>query len=281
MAPVTGTLGLFSLVDLFQLLAASSRSGRLTVDHPEGNARVFFEEGRVVHAEFGELTGEPAVFALFADEQGSFEFMLGLPAPRTTIEGGTENLVLEATRRLDEARRDDEQTVDMEMIPGFSDAADGGGDHSLNQSEVALLRLVDGRRSVAEIAKAAGIEAESARATVQRLLDVGILKLAGRRPRTARLVTQISSQRLPQGTAGVDPSIMNSWQKALGYPVQSVACRRPDGKVCLLAVASVPKAGPFLLITRDTLMQADLVVNQPLLVKPVPRPAGAATGGAS
>lgn len=227
----------------------------------------------MVHAEFGDLAGEQAVFALFADEQGSFEFMLGLPAPRTTIEGGTENLVLEATRRLDEARRDDEQTVDMEMVPGFSEDADGGGDHSLNQSEVALLRLVDGRRSVAEIAKSASIDPDKARTTVQRLLDVGIIKLAGRRPRTARLVTRISSHRMTQGTAGIDPSIMNSWQKALGYAAQSVACRRPDGKVCILAVAAVPEAGPFLLITRDTLMQADLVVNQPLLVKPVPRAA--------
>jgi hypothetical protein len=272
---VTGTLGLFSLVDLFQLLAASSRSGRLTVDHPEGSARVFFEEGRVVHAEFGELSGEGAVYALFADEQGSFEFMMGLPAPRHTIETRTENLVLEATRRLDEARRDGEQTVDMEVVPGFADSAtreeDLSGNLSLSQAEVSLLRQVDGRRSVAEIAKAAARDPESTRESVQRLLDVGILRIAGRRPRTARLVAQITAAKLPPGTAGIDPSIVNSWQKALGYQAQTVACRRPDGKVCLLMVTQVPKAGPYLMISRDTLMQAGLAVNQPLLVKPVPR----------
>jgi hypothetical protein len=276
--PVTGTLGLFSLVDLFQLLAASSRSGRLTVDHPEGSARVYFEEGRVVHAEFGELTGEDAVFALFADEQGSFEFMMGLPAPRTSIETRTENLVLEATRRLDEARRDGEQKVDPEVVPSFADAgggregaAGGSSDMSLSQDEVSLLRQVDGRRSVSEIAKATGSDPESAQATIQRLLDVGILKIAGRRPRTARLVAQITAAKLPPGTAGIDPSIVNSWQKALGYQAETVACRRPDGKVCMLMVTAVPKAGPFLMISRDTLMQAGLAVNQPLLVKPVPR----------
>src|SRR5690606_26302067 len=42
---VTGTLGLFSLVDLFQLLASARRSGRLTIDHPRGRARVYFEKG--------------------------------------------------------------------------------------------------------------------------------------------------------------------------------------------------------------------------------------------
>lgn len=267
---MTGTLGLFSLVDLFQLLAASSRSGRLTVDHPEGSARVFFEEGRAVHAEFGDLTGEEAVYALFADEQGSFEFMLGLPSPRTSIEARTENLVLEATRRLDEARRDVEQSVDPEVILAFAEGR-GTGDMSLSPREVELLRQVDGKRSVAEIAKVAAVDIGPAEAALQRLLEIGVLKLVGRRARTARLVTQLSPSRLPQGTAGIDPSIMNSWQKALGYQPEAVACRRPDGKVRVLNVIPLPKAGPLLMLTRDTLMQADLVVNQPLLVKPLPR----------
>lgn len=267
---MTGTLGLFSLVDLFQLLAASSRSGRLTVDHPEGTARVFFEEGRAVHAEFGELTGEPAVYELFADEQGSFEFMLGLPAPRVTIESRTENLVLEATRRIDEARRDVETTVDAEAVPVFSEDSGGSGDMSLSLSEVALLRSVDGRRSVAELAKAAEMDAERGQRIIQRLLDVGILKVAGRRPRTARLVTQLSSQRFPLGVVGMDPSILNAWTKALGHPVDAVVCRRPDGKISSLTVTPLPKAGPYLMMTRETLVRADLVVNQPLLVKPLP-----------
>jgi hypothetical protein len=267
---VTGTLGLFSLVDLFQLLAASSRSGRLTVDHPEGSARVFFEEGRAVHAEFEKLSGVDAVYALFGDEQGSFEFILGLPAPRTTITTSTENLVLEATRRLDEARRNSEQSVDLDVVPTFGEAA-GTGKMNLSQEEVALLRLVDGKRSVADIAKAMSMHPDETQTMIQRMLDTGILRLSGRRPRTARLVTQLASMQLPRGTVGVDPSIMNSWQKALGYPAEGVACRRPDGKVFMLGVVAVPKAGPFMMITRDTLMQADLVVNQPLLVRPLPR----------
>lgn len=102
---MTGTLGLFSLVDLFQLLAASARSGRLSIVHPEGNARIFFDKGRVVHAAFGGETGEAAVFALFADERGSFEFQLGSSAPQISVTTSLENLLLEATRRLDETRR--------------------------------------------------------------------------------------------------------------------------------------------------------------------------------
>jgi len=107
MAAVTGTLGLFSLVDLFQLLAGAARTGRLAVQHPDGQARFYFERGRVTHAEFGELEGEAAVYALFEDERGTFAFVVGLPAPRQSVTTATENLVLEALRRLDEQHRDE------------------------------------------------------------------------------------------------------------------------------------------------------------------------------
>src|SRR5690606_23940669 len=81
---VTGTLGLFSLVDLFQLLAAARRSGRLSIDHPSGPAKVFFDKGQVVHAEFQGIAGEEAVYAIFADERGTFEFRVAIPAPSVT-----------------------------------------------------------------------------------------------------------------------------------------------------------------------------------------------------
>lgn len=355
---MTGTLGLFSLVDLFQLLAASSRSGRLTVDHPQGAARVYFEEGLAVHAEFSGFSGEEAVFALFSDEQGSFEFMLGVPAPQATIETSTENLMLEATRRLDESRRGDgpssagaeppalavdepelldeatpaadpgpavreddpseaarakpapepqtatstarpepapEPTEDalspssvtgsgsappsgkgvpLTAVPAFAEKARTVADMSLSKEEVVLLRGVDGRRNVAAVAREAGVAEETARSTVQRFVDAGVLRLFSQKPRTARLVTQLTGVRLPHGVAGVDTSIMSSWEKSLGYKAQSVACRLEDGRVCLLGAMPLDNAGPYLLINRETLLHADLAVNQPLLVKPVPQSAG-------
>lgn len=364
---MTGTLGLFSLVDLFQLLSASSRSGRLTVDHPEGLARVYFEEGLAVHAEFAGRSGEDAIYALFADEQGSFEFMLGVPAPQNTIASRTENLVLEATRRLDESRRaavsgkgpfgeplskeeaghralpprkppepleaappndpprtaplprqhaaepaqpkaDEPELLQDEAppeappepppkpdatprasseaaatttgsgsgeglaaVPSFAEKAKTVADMSLSKEEVEFLRAVDGKRNVGQIAQEAGVSEERARSVVERFVEVGVLRLANRRPRTARLVTQLTRTKLPHGIAGVDRSIMSAWERVLGHPAQSIACRREDGRVCLLGAMPLDDAGPYLMIDRETLMHADLAVNQTLLVKPVPR----------
>lgn len=265
---VTGTLGLFSLADLFQLLSSSGRSGRLTIDHPEGTARLYFEEGKVVHAEFGSREGEEAVFALFADEQGSFEFVLGVPPPRVTIQVRGESLLLEATRRFDERTRDSEVPVDPELVPSFASDGAAWGDLRLARDEVQLLRHIDGRRSVGQAARSAGLGLESARSAVSRLVGAGILRLGRRSARTARLVVVLSRRQLPDCTVEVDSDILESWSRNVGKRVESVACRLPDGKVCILPAVPAAGIGPYLGANRDTLLFADLHVDQPLLVRP-------------
>ena len=266
---MTGTLGLFSLVDLFQLLTASSRTGRLLVEHPEGTARVYFDRGRIVHAEFGESRGVEAVYSLFGDERGSFEFGLGLPAPDTTIQTSTDNLLLEAIRRVDEYRRDNPEpspppyTPDAVPAPA-KDEADG---LTLADREAEVLRLANGGRNLDEIAQSAGLELNEVREIVSRLSQVGALELQNKKPRVARLVTQLG-KRLPRGTVGIDEQILANWARMLGEPAVRVACRRPDGKVDVYAAQGVTGAGPYLLLSKETLFSANLSVNTALLVKP-------------
>jgi hypothetical protein len=266
---VTGTLGLFSLVDLFQLLSSSQRSGRLGVDHPAGLARVYFDKGQVVHAEFGELKGEDAVFALFADERGSFEFRLGIPAPDSTITGGTENLVLEAIRRLDEARRDTGPTVARDAVPVLDTTFERAEELTLNDEERRVLAHVNAQRNVTRIALDAGLDPDDTLAIVERLSRLGVLKMRGRRARTARLVARLGDTELAAGVAGLDPGILNTWERATGGRPERVACRRQDGKVLVFQATAVDGAGPYILFSRDTLFRSDLAANEALLVRPV------------
>src|SRR5690554_7919635 len=101
---MTGQLGLLSLVDLFQLLVSGNRSGRLLVAHPSGAANVWFAQGRINHAEFDGHSGKNAVFALLADERGTYEFLDGEQAPRTSINDAVQELLLDAIRRTDASR---------------------------------------------------------------------------------------------------------------------------------------------------------------------------------
>ena len=265
---MTGTLGLFSLVDLFQLLASSSRTGRLAVDHPVATAKVYFDRGQVTHAEFGDLVGEDAVYALFDDEQGSFEFTIGLPAPRQTIELSTENLVLEAIRRYDEARRDgSEERVARYAVPTMTDK--DAGKLTLLPNEIDILSRIDGTRNVTQIALDAGIEPEDAMEVVGRLVKVGVLGLKSQPPRVARLVARLASANLPKGRVGVDAGIVAAWQRALGARPHRIACKRKSGEVLTFDAEPVEKAGPYLQVTRDTLFQTGIQADETLLVKPI------------
>jgi len=267
---MTGTLGLFSLVDLIQLLSGARRSGRLLVQHPKGDAKLYFEEGEIVHAIFGELSGETAVYALFADERGPFAFASGLPAMERSIELRTQNLVLEAVRRLDEARRDDGGLVPYEpdMVPESTGALAPVRD-TLGEGEHAVLAHVDGRRSVQRIADVSDLPVDDVARILARLVAADLVVVRKRRPRTARLVVQRATGRIAPGTASVDVSIVESWTRSLGRRPGEVVCRREDGRVLRFRLTEQEGAGPFLSLGRVTLLRSGLNVDEPLLVRPV------------
>jgi len=267
---MTGTLGLFSLVDLFQLLAGAGRTGRLKVEHPKGDAKVYFEAGEVVHAIFGDLAGVDAVYALFADERGQFTFTSGLPALDKSIEMGTQNLVLEAVRQLDESRRDNDDDVALEpdMVPERNDEVDAAT-VKLGAPEVGVLGRIDGRRSVQRLADASGISVVETSRIVARLVAAGVVVVRKRRPRTARLVVRPAGTKLPAGTAAIDPSIVEAWTRSLGRRPEAILCRREDGTVDRLQLMRFDAVGPYLMVGRATLLRTGLETDQPLLVRPV------------
>lgn len=268
---MTGRLGLFSLVDLLQLLSGAGRSGRLLVQHPRGDARIYVEDGDVVHAEFDGLEGEESIYALFADERGEFEFKNGLPAPRTTVRLSTQNLILEAVRRLDEARRDsddEEPVLEPDMVPERSEASSEER-VSLGEPERSVLAHVDGRRSLGRITELAGMPVDEVARVAARLMAAGILVVRKRRARTARLVVRPDTGGLPVGAAGVDAGIVDAWARALGEPPKEVLCRREDGRVARLRLVALEAVGPYLQLGRDALMRTGMRAQEALLVRPV------------
>jgi hypothetical protein len=268
MPAVTGTLGLFSLVDLFQLLASAGRSGRLGVQHPEGLARVYFERGAVVHADFAGREGADAVYALFADERGTFEFVTGLPAPTHSISGVTESLVLEALRRLDEGRREDVDVgpeVSREAVPY---ALDAGGVLQLGPDERRVVAAVNGQWPVGRIASELRLPVHDVQRIVARLVSVGGLDLRSKRPRTAQLVVRLAQGRVATGHVGVDEGILANWATVLGREVRSVAVRRHDGAAFALPVVAVSGGGPYLHVGHDTLLRLAVGAHDTVLVRP-------------
>jgi hypothetical protein len=276
MTVVTGTLGLFSLVDLFQLLAASKRTGRLTVQHPLGPARFYFDKGDLRHAEFLAIEGPSAVDILFADERGAFAFMAGLPAPRVTVEASTEAVVLDALRRLDEARRDDPAPspfVGPDAVPyGIDESA--VADVRLSEPERRVIAAVNGHWTAARIAKELGVVTDDVVASIARLVQVGLLRLRTRRPRTAQLVVRLAPADIPDGSVGVDAGIVRAWREVAGTNLVEVALRLPDKTAIAVPFSAVVGAGPHLQVPRAMLVRLGLRVDDTILARPYAPDAG-------
>ena len=265
---MTGQLGVFSLVELLQLLASQDRTGSLAISHPRGEGQLWIHNGDIHHAEFDGLTGRNAVYALLADEQGDFDFRDDVQPPRRSIDVGIQDLLLDASRGRSRNLR---ETYIGDAVPAVVLNEEQPADVILKADDVNFLRFVDGRRSVTEVADLAGLTLSEVRQIISRLLQLGALKVAERRPRTARLVCKLERDGLEFGEAGVDSAILASWKKALGYMPERVASRTRDGKVRIFPAKSVRKAGPFILLSRDTLLQNNLATETAMLVKPVPR----------
>ncbi len=104
-AGLTGQLSDLSLPDLIQTLYMADKTAQITVSGTEGAGTAHLVDGRIVSAAWGELRGEPALDRLMELTQGRFEVKLGARPTSFNIEGDTDFILLEAMRRIDEAKR--------------------------------------------------------------------------------------------------------------------------------------------------------------------------------
>lgn len=102
---VRGSLTQMSVLDLIQALDTGRKTCRLVLTHNRLVSRIYFHDGRLVHATCGNLSGAAAVYQVIAWTAGTFliDFQWG-ECPRT-ITQNTQAVVLEALHRLDESQR--------------------------------------------------------------------------------------------------------------------------------------------------------------------------------
>jgi hypothetical protein len=94
------------LSDMLQLVSSNQMSGIFVIENDMSACTLYFDDGRICHAANGDTTGEDAFFAAFALGSGRYHFkeQAELP-PERTISAGTQYLVLEALRRMDEKQQ--------------------------------------------------------------------------------------------------------------------------------------------------------------------------------
>jgi hypothetical protein len=102
---IFGRLGSVSLPDLVQLLGTSRRTATLVLEREGESARIFFKDGRVLHAHAGSIEGEDALPKLLDWGDATFVVEEGiLNLPKITISKDTGALMLTSFFKIDMAR---------------------------------------------------------------------------------------------------------------------------------------------------------------------------------
>jgi len=172
-----GSLAELHLPDIIQLVSVSGKTGVFHLSDAAHRGDIWLHEGRIIHAETEDLSGEEAVYALAIWRAGEFRFEALTTSPRQTIQKSNTNLLMEAARRLDEWRVLSKKIPSVELVPEFVILDNREGQINLNTMEWLLLSKIDGERSVRQIAAAAGMGVFDAAKLLYGLVATNLIRL--------------------------------------------------------------------------------------------------------
>ncbi len=98
-----GVLRRVGLQDVIQMECLGRTSSILEIHNLQLRGRIYIEDGRIIHAQAGDMAGEAAFYKLLASPSGEFQLQPFESPPKRTIEGQWEFLLMEAARVHDEA----------------------------------------------------------------------------------------------------------------------------------------------------------------------------------
>lgn len=104
---MTGELADIAVVDLFQLINSSQKTGTIALVLEQGKAMVFFKEGEIIHARFLELRNQDAVFVMLGMKSGHFSYTRAIPGELDKLPpiGGFMGIMMEGLQRIDEHQK--------------------------------------------------------------------------------------------------------------------------------------------------------------------------------
>ncbi len=174
----SGSLEDMAAVDLLQTIEVSRKSGVARINHDDQTVTMWFRDGQVLDAVLGKLEGEEAIYRALVWGDGTFEVEFGPMSSvqrDQTITVGTQALLMEGMRRVDEWGRLLEQLPPLDTVfevdRGVLLERLGEIPDELN----GILRLVDGRRTIGELVDASPFEDLSTLSTISKLYFEGLL----------------------------------------------------------------------------------------------------------
>jgi CheY-like chemotaxis protein len=104
-----GSLAQMNVIDLLQSLELGRKTCSLSLTNGNERCELYFAEGQINHAIYGELKGDEAVYKVLTWTGGNFQIDFEGQSTDQTVTRSTQGLLMEGLRLLDEANRDAEE----------------------------------------------------------------------------------------------------------------------------------------------------------------------------
>ncbi len=177
----SGSLADMGVVDLVQTFEVGRKTGKVSIEG-EHTGAIYFRDGRVVDAELDKLVGENAFYRVLNTFEGKFDVQFEPVERPDRIEVSTQGLLLEGMRRLDEWGRMLEQLPALETVFEIDYRQLAERLSEVPDEVNALLRLFDGRRTLARVVEDSNFEDLAALGIITKLYFEGLIRELGSKP---------------------------------------------------------------------------------------------------
>jgi len=203
----SGSLSEMSVVDLLQTIDVSRKSGVLTLVSADGQAgMISFDSGAVINATVEDLVGEDAVYRHLLWRDGTFDLEFRrVSLSERTVHRTTQALLMEGMRRLDEWSRLSELLPSFETVLEIDPQMLRERLRDMPDDQNAMVRLIDGQRSVGEVLRAHGGDHVDALRKVVDLYFEGMVREVGRIQDSIPILREVSVRSsLPPAKEGIN-----------------------------------------------------------------------------
>ncbi len=172
---IQGKLSRVPLVDILQMLHMSRNEGELNLTRGDLQGVIYVHDGEIYNAACGKVEKEKALFRLLSWKDGIFEFRPFRLNVERKIESGTDHLLMEAMRQLDEMENslDKFPDIDLRIGPDVDTSALPTG---LKPVMYEVMKLVEYYPRVGDVIEHCSFTDYEVYSTIANLLERGILR---------------------------------------------------------------------------------------------------------
>ncbi|MEO8348276.1 MAG: DUF4388 domain-containing protein, partial [Acidobacteriota bacterium] len=171
-----GSLRELQLADIIQLVSTSGKTGRFVLVHDDERGELYLKQGRIVHAQVGDVSGDEAVYALASWASGEFFFTPDAETDRVTVQKSNTRLLMEAAHQHDEWRVLARKIPGLAAVPTLA-SPDAGRPVTLSPVEWRQIVAIDGKKSIRELARESETSSFEVAKTLYGLVTAGLVEM--------------------------------------------------------------------------------------------------------